>query len=91
MARNEEKPANEPTKQALLDTDHAFSAEELQTMIDGEFAEDGDSVDMALIDLATSRLLLLQGEPLTEENLRRAQEKNAKRVLSRVLGISNIE
>lgn len=89
MARNEAKSANDSIKQALLNPDQVFSVEELQTLIDGEFSADNEGVDTALIDLATSRLLLLQGKALTEKNLRQAQEQNAKRVLSRALGITD--
>lgn len=87
MTGNEAKPKNEPIKRALLDTDHVYTADELQNIIDGEFAGDTDSVDMELIDLATARLLALTGKPLTLENLYGVQEENVKRILSRALGI----
>ena len=88
MPRSEAESANDSIKQALLNPDHVFSEDELQTLIDNQFSENTEGVDATLIDLAASRLLLLQGKALTEENIRQVEEQNAKRVLSQVLGIA---
>jgi len=54
-------------KHDLQDTALAYSADELQAIIDGEFFDDSKEADMELIDLAARRLADLKGIACSEQ------------------------
>ena len=81
-------PANKDrneTKRRLTDPAQSFTEDELQRLIDAEFSDQSDDMDTALIDLATARLLMMKGTPVTEPNLLAAEQANVQRVLRDVL------
>lgn len=71
--------------QALADQAHSFSREELEAIIQNEFFNDDNPLDIDIVDAALARLMLLDGIPLNEESLQRQREEMIYGVFKKIL------
>ena len=71
--------------QALADQAHSFSREELEGIIQNEFFNDDNPLDIDIVDAALARLMLLDGIPLNEETLQRQREEMIYGVFKKIL------
>lgn len=71
--------------QALADHGHSFSREELEGIIQNEFFNDDNPLDIDIVDAALARLMLLDGIPLNDETLQRQREEMIYGVFKKIL------
>ena len=71
--------------QALADQGHSFSREELEKIIQNEFFNDDNPLDIDIVDAALARLMLLDGIPLNDETLQRQREEMIYGVFKKIL------
>ena len=71
--------------QALADQGHSFSREELEDIIQNEFFNDDNPLDVDIVDAALARLMLLDGMPLNDETLQRQREEMIYGVFKKIL------
>ena len=71
--------------QALADQAHPFNREELEGIIQNEFFNDDNPLDIDIVDAALARLMLLDGIPLNEESLQRQREEMIYGVFKKIL------
>lgn len=71
--------------QALADQRHSFSREELEEIIQNEFFNDDNPLDIDIVDAALARLMLLDGIPLNDETLQRQREEMIYGVFKKIL------
>lgn len=71
--------------QALADQAHSFSREELESIIQNEFFNDDNPLDIDIVDAALARLMLLDGIPLNDETLQRQREEMIYGVFKKIL------
>lgn len=71
--------------EALADTDHPFTKDELEEIINREFFNDDNPLDADLVDAAVTRLLLLEGSALDEMTLQQERERMIYGVLKKIL------
>lgn len=71
--------------QALADLGHLFSREYLEEIIQNEFFNVDNPLDIDIVDAALARLMLLDGMPLNEETLQRQREEMIYGVFKKVL------
>ena len=71
--------------QALADQAHPFSREELEGIIQDEFFNDDNPLDIDIVDAALARLMLLDGIPLNDETLQRQREEMIYGVFKKIL------
>ena len=70
---------------ALADTDHPLTKDELEAIIENEFFNDDNSLDIDLVDAAVMRMLLLEGVELNEATLQQERERMIYGVLKKIL------
>ena len=71
--------------QALADQGRSFSREELESIIQNEFFNDDNPLDIDIVDAALARLMLLDGIPLNDETLQRQREEMIYGVFKKIL------
>jgi len=71
--------------QALADQAHSFSREELEEIIQNEFFNDDNPLDIDIVDATLARLMLLDGIPLNDETLQRQREEMIYGVFKKIL------
>ena len=71
--------------QALADQAHPFNREELEDIIQNEFFNDDNPLDIDIVDAALARLMLLDGIPLNDETLQRQREEMIYGVFKKIL------
>lgn len=71
--------------QSLADQAHSFSREELEEIIQNEFFNDDNPLDIDIVDAALARLMLLDGIPLNDETLQRQREEMIYGVFKKIL------
>ena len=71
--------------QALADQGHSFNREELEEIIQNEFFNDDNPLDIDIVDAALARLMLLDGIPLNDETLQRQREEMIYGVFKKIL------
>lgn len=71
--------------QALADQGRSFSREELEEIIQNEFFNDDNPLDIDIVDAALARLMLLDGIPLNDETLQRQREEMIYGVFKKIL------
>lgn len=71
--------------QALADQAHSFSRDELEKIIQNEFFNDDNPLDIDIVDAALARLMLLDGIPLNDETLQRQREEMIYGVFKKIL------
>ena len=71
--------------QALTDQAHSFSREKLEEIIQNEFFNDDNPLDIDIVDAVLARLMLLDGIPLNEESLQRQREEMIYGVFKKIL------
>lgn len=72
-------------RDALLDTGHAFTKDELARIIDNEFFNDANPLDDDLVEAAIARMLLLDGVTLDEGTMQRERERMIYGVLKKIV------
>ena len=71
--------------QTLADQAHPFSREKLEEIIQNEFFNDDNPLDIDIVDAALARLMLLDGIPLNEKSLQRQREEMIYGVFKKIL------
>ena len=71
--------------QALANQGYSFSREELEEIIQNEFFNDDNPLDIDIVDAALARLMLLDGIPLNDETLQRQREEMIYGVFKKIL------
>ena len=71
--------------QALADQAHPFSREKLEEIIQNEFFNYDNPLDIDIVDAVLARLMLLDGIPLNEETLQRQREEMIYGVFKKIL------
>lgn len=71
--------------QALADQGRSFNREELEDIIQNEFFNDDNPLDIDIVDAALARLMLLDGIPLNDETLQRQREEMIYGVFKKIL------
>ena len=71
--------------QALADQRRSFNREELEDIIQNEFFNDDNPLDIDIVDAALARLMLLDGIPLNDETLQRQREEMIYGVFKKIL------
>lgn len=71
--------------QILGDTDRMFSRDELTDIISDQFFNDATPLDVALVDAAIARMLLIDGVELNQVSMQRERESLIYGVLKRIL------
>ena len=71
--------------QTLADQAHPFSREKLEEIIQNEFFNDDNPLDIDIVDAVLARLMLLDGIPLNEESLQRQREEMIYGVFKKIL------
>ena len=71
--------------QALADQRRSFNREELEDIIQNEFFNDDNPLDIDIVDAALARLMLLDGIPLNDESLQRQREEMIYGVFKKIL------
>ena len=71
--------------QTLADQGRSFSREELEEIIQNEFFNDDNPLDIDIVDAALARLMLLDGIPLNEVSLQRQREEMIYGVFKKIM------
>lgn len=71
--------------QALADQTHSFNREELEEIVQNEFFNDDNPLEIDIVDAALARLILLDGIPLNEKTLQRQREEMIYGVFKKIL------
>ena len=71
--------------QTLADQAHPFSREKLEEIIQNEFFNDDNPLDIDIVDAVLARLMLLDGIPLNEKSLQRQREEMIYGVFKKIL------
>ena len=70
---------------ALKDTERTFTKEELMSFVKHQFFNDALPFDADLVDEVIARVLLLDGNPINEQNMQRERERMISAVLQKIL------
>lgn len=71
--------------EALADTDHPFTKNELEEIINNEFFNDDNPLDTDLVDAVVARMLLLEGTTLDEAVMQQGRERMIYGMLKKML------
>ena len=71
--------------EALADTDHSFTKDELEEVINNEFFNDDNPLDTDLVDASVTRMLLLEGTTLDETVLQQERKRMIYGILRKIL------
>lgn len=74
---------------SLNDKTHLYTKKELEQIIRNEFFNDDKQLDIEVVDAALKRIMLLDGEAITEQTLQARRQSMMKSVFAEILGIDD--